>query len=234
MLLNQSSEAMTDFNQLSIVIPVGPDDHSWHQLLKELKIFGEGVEIILSACQQQPVYYVLDGNVQWIKASQGRAKQLNAGAKKATGSLIWFLHADTQLTGGVLETIQQLITSADRSLGYFRLKFSGNGLSLTQLNAWAANIRSRYFDLPFGDQGFIMQKTIFQQLNGFDETLVLGEDLDFVVRARAAGIALNQLPAELLTSSRRYQQQGWLLTTVRHLYLTWLLTRQAKQRLVLN
>jgi len=221
-------------NKLSIVIPVGPGECAWHQLLIDLEIFGKEVEIIISACQGQIVDFELPENVQWIQAAQGRACQLNAGAKKTTGELIWFLHADTRLTMGVIEAVQQTIESDVQNMGYFRLKFADDGPRQTQMNAWAANIRSRFFGLPYGDQGFIMNKTVFEQLNGFDETISLGEDLDFVVRLRAAGISLQELPAELLSSSRRYQQHGWLSTTLRHLYLTLYLTCQAKRRLAVG
>ena len=225
---------MRKFNQLSIVIPAGPDECAWHQLLNDLNIFGKDVEIIISACQQQTVDKELPENVQWIQATQGRACQLNAGAKKARGDFIWFLHADTRLTRSVVEAVQQTIESDVQNMGYFRLKFADDGPRQTQMNAWAANIRSRFFGLPYGDQGFIMNKTVFEQLNGFDETISLGEDLDFVVRLRAAGISLQELPAELLSSSRRYQQHGWLSTTLRHLYLTLYLTCQAKRRLAVG
>ena len=119
-------------------------------------------------------------------------------------------------------------------MAYFRLKFAEDGPKQTRLNAWAANIRSRYFGLPFGDQGFIINKSVFERINGFDETVLVGEDLDFVVRLKALDIPLNELSAELITSARRYQQHGWLITSIRHIWLTWLLTRQAKRRLVFN
>ena len=225
---------MTKFNKLSIVIPTAPEDNAWHQLLNDLEIFGQEAEIIISACQQQAVDIELPENVQWIQTTQGRACQLNAGARKARGELIWFLHADTRLTRGVIEAVQQTIESDVQNMGYFRLKFANDGPRQTQLNAWAANIRSHFFGLPFGDQGFIMNKMVFEQLNGFDETVCLGEDLDFVVRLRAAGISLQELPAELLTSSRRYQQHGWLSTTIRHFCLTLYLTYQAKRRLAFS
>jgi len=225
---------MRKFNQLSVVIPAGPDECAWHQLLNDLNIFGKDVEIIISACQQQTVDMELPANVQWIQTAQGRACQLNAGAKKARGELIWFLHADTRLTRAVIDAVQQSIESGIQNMGYFRLKFADDGPWQTQLNAWAANIRSHFFGLPFGDQGFIMSKIIFEQLNGFDETISVGEDLDFVVRLRATGILLQELPAELLTSSRRYEQHGWFSTTLRHLCLTLYLTYQAKRRLAFS
>ena len=226
--------AMTGFGKLSVVIPVGPDDNAWQHLLKELTVFGTEIEIILSACQVQSVDIELPKHVLWLQSKQGRAHQLNFGAKHTTRSFIWFLHADTGFTVGVTEAVRAYIEMTGKTMGYFRLKFANDGPSKTQLNAWAANIRSRYFGLPFGDQGFIINKSLFEHINGFDETVSVGEDLDFVVRVQASGLRLQELPAELITSSRRYQLHGWLSTTIRHVWLTWYLTRQAKRRLVFS
>lgn len=222
------------FSDLSIIIPVGPNDASWQDLLNQCAIFGTEIEVIICACQEQPEDFELPENIKWIKAPQGRASQLNGGAEKSTGNVLWFLHADTQFTAGITDAICSYLQKNDRGMGYFKLKFANDGPRQTQLNAWAANIRSGFFGLPFGDQGFIMSKSLFEQLNGFDEAISVGEDLDFVVRVRALGRPLLQLSATLVTSSRRYQQQGWLSTTIKHVYLTWTLTRQAKQRLAVS
>ena len=171
-------------------------------------------------------------NVIWIQSDQGRARQLNAGVTQTCRSVIWFLHADTRFTAGVIEAMRGYIETDEPGMGYFRLKFADDGPEQTWLNAWAANIRSRYFGLPFGDQGFIMHSSLFERIKGFDENVTMGEDLDFIVRVQASGISLQELPAELMTSARRYQQYGWLATTIRHVFLTWTLTRQAKRRLV--
>lgn len=218
-------------NRLSIVIPVGPDDFAWRQLLDELADFGTEVDIIVSACQRQPDNDPLPVNVRWLRSAQGRARQLNAGARQARGAFIWFVHADTRLTGNVKPSLQRFMQNRHGGLGYFRLKFAGDGPWLTRLNAWAANLRSRYCGLPFGDQGFVVPRAVFEQLRGFDEKVDPGEDLDFVVRLQAAGLLLQELPAELVTSARRYRQRGWLQTTLRHVYLTGMLTRQARKRL---
>lgn len=225
---------MKVFSKLSIIIPAGPDDNAWQHLLKELMVLGKDIEIILSACQIQPKDFELPANVIWNQSPQGRARQLNAGAAQASGDIFWFLHADTRFTADVIEAVLSHIATNKAALGYFRLKFADDGPEQTQLNAWAANIRSRYFGLPFGDQGFIMHSSLFEKIKGFDENVTIGEDLDFVVRVKASGISLQELPAELMTSARRYQQHGWLSTTIRHVYLTWCLTRQAKRRLVFS
>ncbi|MGR9117503.1 MAG: TIGR04283 family arsenosugar biosynthesis glycosyltransferase [Gammaproteobacteria bacterium] len=225
---------MTDFKRLSIVIPVGPSDQTWRKLLEELKTFGGAPEIILSACQAQPNECILPDNARWLSTGQGRALQLNAGAKQASRDIVWFVHADTRLTKEVGSELRRFIHTGPRKLGYFKLQFSGDGPWLTRLNAWAANLRSNLFGLPFGDQGFILHRTDFEQMQGFDERVILGEDLDFVVRIKAAGFSLCELSAMLETSARRYKHQGWLRTTFRHVWLTWHLTRLAKRRLDSN
>jgi rSAM/selenodomain-associated transferase 2 len=222
------------FSKLSIVIPVGFNDFAWSNLLDDLAIFGNQLEIIIAACQTQPATISLSENARWIQVSPGRAHQLNAGAKHASGNVIWFLHADTRLTSQVSFAVQQYIAASDNSLGYFKLKFANDGPGQTCLNAWAANIRSRWFGLPFGDQGFIVAKTVFEHVDGFDEAVAQGEDLDFIVRLKAIGTKLHELPAELITSARRYQQHGWFTTTLRHLWLTCSLTHRARQRLRLS
>ncbi len=68
---------MYNLSHLSIVIPVGLNDHSWKNLLNELAIFGSDIEIIISACQQQDNNFTLSENVKWIQTTQGRAQQLN-------------------------------------------------------------------------------------------------------------------------------------------------------------
>ncbi len=217
---------------LSIIIPVGPDDNAWQTLLPALLAHDGVAEIILSACQPQPDNILLqDARVQWLSGQQGRAHQLNAGAQAAKGSLLWFLHADSRLSEAVWSAIVNFWQQQRDALAYFELVFTSDGPWLTRLNAQLANLRARYLGLPFGDQGFVLKKSLFKALNGFDTGLKRGEDLDFVVRLKYKGYALMSLPAVLQSSARRYQKQGWLKTSLEHIFLTLLMTWQARRRL---
>ena len=216
---------------LSIIIPVGPDDGAWKTLMPQLLESKEPVEIIVSACLPKPDEALLDDErVIWQTGKQGRAKQLNLGAQTANGDYLWFLHADSGLNPAVWTALDMFLAENSESLGYFQLEFADDGPLMTQLNARLANWRSRVLGLPFGDQGYVLKKSLFEALAGFDELVPIGEDLDLVIRARAQGIYLQQLPARLISSARRYRQQGWLKTTVKHLYLTCKLSWQAQQR----
>lgn len=220
-------------SDLSIIIPVAPQDNAWKVLLTELEVFGLEPEIIIAGSAEAPHETILPSNVRWEISKPGRAIQMNSGARLAKGRVLWFVHADTVLSIDSVHLLIDCLEQHQPGLAYFKLRFAQDGPLLTWLNAVLANIRSRFFNLPFGDQGFVMDKMVFKQLKGFDESLPIGEDLDFIMRLHGAGIECNQLPGYLTTSARRYRQHGWLITTLRHIWLTCKLTFEARQRLAM-
>ena len=90
-----------------------------------------------------------------------------------------------------------------------------------RLNSWGVWFRSHGFKMPFGDQGFCLPAKRFHELGGYDESLAYGEDHAFVWTARTAGMKMRSTGAAIETSARKYQQNGWCRTTLRHFVLTW-------------
>lgn len=185
------------FNRVSIIVPVHGNETQLDTLLGDLTPVNEEAEFILQ----------FEGT---------RAESLNAGAAKSTREFLWFLHADTRVTAHNLKALEQALGGNPGCLHYFDLAFDKTGLPA--LNAWGANMRSRLFGTPFGDQGFCIAKALFCTTGGFPEDAPYGEDLTFVWRARRAGIMLNRIPSTLVTSARKYSAHGWLKITLRHLW----------------
>lgn len=210
--------------KLSVIIPVGPGDRSWRNLLGDLSALRADAEIILVATPGaiprdfRMQDYDLEIPTSWLAAPTGRARQQNAGAAAAGGDVLWFLHADSRVPADTLAAAREFARSA--AIGYFDLAFLDDGPRLVRLNALGARIRSRWLGLPFGDQGFILVRRVFESLGGFDESLPAGEDHALVWKARRAGVELVPLGAPLLTSARRFAERGWLRTTLRHAVLT--------------
>lgn len=210
--------------KLSVIVPVGPGDRSWRHLLGDLHSLREEAEIILVATPGaiprdfRMQDYDLEIPTSWLAAPTGRARQQNAGAVAAGGDVLWFLHADSRVTADTLAAARSFARSA--AIGYFDLQFLDDGPRLVRLNALGARIRSRWLRLPFGDQGFILARRVFESLGGFDESLPAGEDHALVWTARRAGVELAPLGAPLLTSARRFAERGWLRTTLRNAFLT--------------
>ena len=215
--------------RLSVIVPVGRGDQDWRSLLPCLATLGGDCELLVVAADDQVGPQAADAlpPLRWLAAPAGRANQQNAGAAAARGALLWFLHCDSRPDARALQAAASLPASFD-ALGWFRLGFHDGG-PLLALNALGANLRSRA-GLPFGDQGLLLPAAGFRALGGFDPRLQRGEDLDLVVRARAAGTALVRLPGTVATSARRYRDAGWAATTLRHLWLTATLFRAARRR----
>ena len=110
--------------------------------------------------------------------------------------------------------IQTLKKNDREALYYFSLKFDGG--RILRLNSLGANLRSRLFSLPYGEQGYCLSKELFLRIGGFPENVKYGEDLYFVLKTKRLGIPIINIPNYLITSSRKYLNNGWFITTLLH------------------
>lgn len=221
---------------LSIVIPVGAGDSAWVDLLPLLlPACPVDCEVLLSAAEPRPASLEERSAsesgpaIRWLRGTRGRGAQLNRGARAATGEFLWFLHADSRPGEDAIPVLLRRLRSDPGALWYFDLRFLHDGPRAVKINEFGALIRSRVLGLPFGDQGFAMSRRCFEQLGGYSETTAYGEDHLLVWAARHAGVPVRPVGLPLLTSARKYARQGWLITTLRHLRLTW---RQAVPELL--
>lgn len=207
---------------LSIIVPAGPGDRAWRRLWPELPEAADVERLLVladgDAVDDPPSQTLV------LKAPKGRAKQINAGLRAARGKVLWLLHADSRVDSDAVTAALRAARAMERdgvmALAYFDLGFF-DGPPLMALNAFGANLRSRLFGMPFGDQGFLAPRRVFDSLGGFDESIARGEDHALVWAAHRADIPLRRLPGRVATSARRYVEQGWWKTTREHLAMTW-------------
>lgn len=220
-------------SKISIVIPVGIGDTSWINLLKNLSQVmpkKPSCEVILSVSSGDDQFdsenclvskSELGFSILIVRGGCGRAKQLNRGIDQASFDNIWALHADSLVTADHLLAVGFNLKHGEDCLYFFSLGFSAPKNSLLFLNQFGANVRSRFLGMPFGDQGFFFKKSLWQRLGGFPENARYGEDHLFVWRCHQSRVPLCGLKTVLYTSARRYDEDGWLQTTVKFAYLTW-------------
>lgn len=177
----------------------------------------EEVSIVIPTLANEPALETVLGDLEGLESeiivsSEGtRARSLNRGAEKAQRPFLWFLHADSRVTTGNIAALGRTLEQRPGALHYFDLAYEGGGLPA--LNAWGANVRSRLFGLPYGDQGVCISRVLFERIGGYPEDAPYGEDLLFVRLARRTGVPLSRIPAKLTTSARKYRQEGWLKLT---------------------
>ncbi|MBH8559010.1 TIGR04283 family arsenosugar biosynthesis glycosyltransferase [Hymenobacter negativus] len=134
---------------------------------------------------------------------KGRAAQLNHGARQATGSILYFLHADSLPPVGFLADIRRAV-AAGYGCGCFRLAFDMPHWFL-RAHAWFTR-----FDVAlarFGDQSLFVERTIFEQAGGYREDLLILEDQEITRRLRRL-TRLRVLPDPIITSARKYRENG--------------------------
>jgi hypothetical protein len=144
-------------------------------------------------------------------APRGRGNQLNLGARMARNNLFWFLHADTAPPANFGYHVRKISQAPEAMLGCFELQFKPTNVYLDLISKWA-NMRTKYFKLPYGDQGFFCSRQTFEELGGFKKQFLM-EDLDFVRKCRTLGKLLI-VPQRIGSSSRRYSSKGLLRASV--------------------
>ena len=197
---------------ISIIIPTLNEAAVIQQTLKSLQTIREkGHEIILAdgGSTDETVEQSILLVDQVIVTRTGRACQMNAGAGKAGGEVLVFLHADTRLPDNSAELITAGLSDSRRHWGRFDVKLSGPHPSL-RLVERLMNLRSRLTHIATGDQALFVRRDLFASLGGFPE-IPLMEDIAFSKRLKRTGPPLC-LRETVVTSSRRWEEQGILRT----------------------
>ena len=150
-----------------------------------------------------------------IQAPRGRGTQLAAGADAARGRWMLFVHADCRLGPGWEDAAGHFVAApgAHDRAGYFDLVLDDaapEARCIERIVAW----RSRRLGLPYGDQGLVIARALYDRVGGF-APLPLMEDVDLVRRlGRRRLVALG---APCIASARRYQRDGYWRRPARNL-----------------
>ena len=144
--------------------------------------------------------------VRVVEAPRGRARQMNAGAAVATGDVLLFLHADVALPTDAARCIEECLDEHAVVAGAFRtwtIPDQGEAApALLRLALHAADLRSRFTRLPYGDQAMFVRRAVFRDVGGFPD-LPLMEDLALSERLRRRG-RIRVVGASVSVSGRRF------------------------------
>jgi rSAM/selenodomain-associated transferase 2 len=149
-----------------------------------------------------------------LSAPRGRASQMNAGAARARGEIMLFLHADTLLPESADALIVDGLKRSRRGWGRFDVVISG-GNPLLRVVAWLMNVRSRLTGIATGDQAIFVTRSLFTAAGGYPE-IALMEDIALSKRLKRFGRPLC-LRHRLVASGRRWEKHG----VVRTILLMW-------------
>ena len=210
---------------LSVIIPIGPNETELPGIVADLVDLPAGTEIIFALSEERETAFQVSGipelACKTVYASPGRASQMNKAAGEAKGKFLWFLHADSKLSCDAISVLLKRISLEPNELLFHELRFLTGGPIAMPVNSAGVWFRSNVLKMPFGDQGFCIKRQLFHQLGRYPENVQYGEDHLFVWRALQRGIPVKSTGSVIHTSARKYANGGWFKITCLHLYL-WL------------
>jgi len=138
----------------------------------------------------------------------GRAKQMNHGAKNASGDVFLFLHGDSIIPVKLHQILIKNISN-DLEWGMFSIYLSGNKIVFRIIERFI-NLRSRLTNIATGDQGIFVTKKLFKLIEGYPN-IPLMEDIAICRRLKnyRKPIFFKQT---IITSSRRWEERGIIST----------------------
>ncbi|NIM21901.1 MAG: glycosyltransferase, partial [Candidatus Latescibacteria bacterium] len=162
---------------------------------------------------------------------RGRARQMNLGARKATGDVFLFLHADTRLPASALNDVRCALAHPAFVGGRFDVELDGDRWILRVVGAMI-NLRSRLTKVATGDQAIFVRRKIFEEIGGFPD-IPLMEDIAFSRALKRRG-KIACLRSRVITSARRWEIDGvwrtiFRMWTLRLLYLAGISPLRLKQ-----
>lgn len=170
-----------------------------------------------------------------ITSEASRGRQLKAGADICNADWVLFLHADTRLCYRAELAIIKFIDEGDsRTIGYLNFKLDDNSTAAKTLEKKIAR-RCKVFALPYGDQGFLIKRSFYEELGGFSD-IPLMEDIDLIWRiVKTVGKgAIIALDADAITSAEKFHRDGYFKRSARNLFCLFLFWVKVPPRLIVK
>lgn len=211
----ESPQNLAPSSWLSIIIPTYNEARTIGRCLANVRLVAPSAEVIVAdgGSRDKTPHLARAAGAEVVAAGRGRGIQCNAGAACASGDVLLFLHVDTILPADTVGVLKAYFQNEQAQIGTFRVVFDDPHPVL------ALYARFSRFDsvmTRFGDQAITLRRTFFDELGGFPDW-PLFEDVGLLQEARLR-TRVHSFPAAVITSARRYKQNGVILQQLRNLW----------------
>jgi rSAM/selenodomain-associated transferase 2 len=206
-------QAASRHTTVSVIVPVLHDDAELDRLLRLLRAMAappDEIIVVDGAASEACRAAAQRMNCVYVSTRAGRGHQLHAGALRAGGTVLWFLHADATPPPDAVRLVRAAHDSGHVG-GYFRFCFTGPPAWHKRLLAALINLRTRV-GIAYGDQGIFVSRDAYARSGGFAD-VALFEEVPLMRQLRRDG-KLARLAASVGVSPRRWERDGWIRRTL--------------------
>ena len=207
-------------SRISVIVPIYNEIRTIEQLQRQLRpLLGRCEILLVDGGSTDGTLEKIDPAFRVIRSHKGRAFQMNEGARRSSGDILFFLHCDSQLPDRPLERIRRVMR--DHRAGCFGIAFHSKNFFMFTCRV-ISNHRVKDRKVMFGDQGIFVDRDLFFEAGMFPEIPIM-EDYQFSLTLKEMGIKLGMADRRIYTSDRRFPKG-----TIPKLKLMWKMNRLRK------
>ncbi|MEK7280069.1 MAG: TIGR04283 family arsenosugar biosynthesis glycosyltransferase [Nitrospirota bacterium] len=203
--------------RVSVIMPVLNEEEIIEDTIRSLNDPRLELIVVDGGSRDKTASIVSRYKARLIPSMPGRGRQMNHGARCSTRDILLFLHGDAKITENGIDAMLNAMEDPLIIGGAFRLAIDSRSPCLSFVALWA-NMRSIIFGLPYGDQGIFVRRSAFEEIGGYQDVPIM-EDLEFIRRLKRRG-KITIMRESVSVSSRRWDKEGPIYTTLRNLILT--------------
>jgi len=197
---------------LSVVVPVLNEARHLPFLLADLQRWPDALQIVVvdGGSTDKTIQVAHQGGAQVVQSPvQGRGQQLQRGLQLSQHSWLMVLHADSRLSQHWVDHVQRVLSMARGRQQAWAFDFRvDQRRPMLKLLEWCVALRSRWGQMPYGDQGLLIHRSLYERVGGY-RSLALMEDVDLIQRLQQIS-RIGALGCALTTSARRWNHRGVL------------------------
>jgi len=191
---------------LAIIIPSLNMRKELSNILEQLSGGDYAVIVSDGMSEDESLHTAAEHAAKIAIGTAGRGQQLRRGAELA-GDADWlfFLHADSYLPDNWHDLVQNHISNHPDKVGYFSLKFDSPKWQ-ARVVEFLVRLRGTFWALPYGDQGLLISKKLYTEVDGYPEWSVF-EDVKII--EKIGGRRLRRIPASITSCAKKYEAGGF-------------------------
>ena len=197
--------------------------HSDHRLLEIIVVDGKSEDKTAEIVQSK-------SNVSFLSSEKkGRAPQMNAGYRHASGDLLYFVHADSFPPESYVDDLFTTINNGYEA-GCYWFRFDSDRF-LLKINSYFTR-----FDRIMcrgGDQTLFVTRSLFEELGGFREDFMIMEDYDLIQKIQKKS-SFKIIPKDVILSPRKYEKNSYLKVNFANLVIFMMYFFGARQQTMVS